>query len=148
MNKLYSCADWMEVDGLLPAVCTVRDRQADAYSASIKSFTWQSTFPTASSESTTARRSQLTPVEQRVSLQKSIEEFNAIIDADMGLTSSSSSVVAPVDHSEPEGAQTKLLGAFMLKQFSSSAPVQEIKYGWSPFDEGEFQFAVHDDPTV
>lgn len=138
----------MEVDGLLPAVCAVRERQAEAYPASIKPFAWQPSFHVASTAPTNARRSQLTSVEPRVSLQKSIEEFNAIIDADMGLTSSSSSVVAPLDHSDPEGAQTKLLGTFLLSQFSSAAPVQEIKYGWSPFDEGEFQFAILDDPTL
>lgn len=148
MNKLYSCADWMEVEGLLPTICTTHDRQVDAYPASIKSFT---SFHVASSATSFDRRSQLTIMDQRVSLQKSIEEFNAIIDADMGLTSSSLSValhVTPLDYSEPECAQSRILGAFLLTQFSSLTPMQEIKYGWSPFDEGEFQFAVIDDPTL
>lgn len=83
-----------------------------------------------------------------LSLARSIEEFNAIIDADMSGEYCQETALA----SEENPPLLQLAGALFFESScvasasanadaSPSSSSNTIKYGWTPFDAGEFQFA-------
>lgn len=81
-----------------------------------------------------------------LSLARSIEEFNAIIDADMSGEYYGDSATATSDENPP---LLQLLDAVFFESSCAASsngdtpPTSSsaIKYGWTPFDVGEFQFA-------
>lgn len=143
---LFSCADWLTVDLALLQHVVIDDDACDASPATLpaQAHTYAAPHKTlgarehssASVDSDTLVQSPRSFQElQRgsLSLRSSIEEFNAIIDADMSgdscwSTADSASSLPP------------LLGA---RFFASAAAASGITYGWTPFQAGEFQFASH-----
>lgn len=165
---LYSCADWLTTDVALPQDPTSQYDNYDDFDAMYQPQQGQRSTPTTTNISIIKKQyhqpiktSLMLPSSpsavddpmrsprsfeelQRgsLSLARSIEEFNAIIDADMN-----------DEYYSPEGVAddvllSQLLGAhFFEGSYSASASVESaspssaIKYGWTPFDAGEFQFA-------
>ncbi|DAZ96490.1 TPA: hypothetical protein N0F65_008357 [Lagenidium giganteum] len=140
---LYSCAEWLEADALV-------DKHAH------ETLEFGDSEPTLLFERQISRSS-LTRLPRAhviprasplvfstllansvsVSLQKSLEEFNAIMDADLQLQWDPQATDAECYARLPE-----LLGTlFFVHNDELRSPSKDIKYGWTPFEDGEFQFA-------
>ncbi|KAF1331559.1 hypothetical protein FI667_g4143, partial [Globisporangium splendens] len=145
---LYSCADWLAVD---PALLNGEDDNAMEAFPAAKTLINAASAPCSPSGVDATAFGFHSPYSPRsfgdlqrgsFSVAKSIEEFNAIIDADM----SSEYNQEPHTFEAPSGnyALPQLLGSLFFANSSAgstSVASSDIKYGWTPFDDGEFQFA-------